>query len=517
MNNYTQLLLLILFNTSLISGIGNQNQILSVINNYTQENNSTPTNPTSTIKEEKTSYIPPQNDYITEVTLPTTVSVSDTKAAITFPTTTLTPPLNNCAQLTKTSRRVVENTESSLNSLMFIAQPIMCAFGLFGNLVSIYLLSHTGVKKSYTVLLCVLTFFDSICLLAFFIYGVTGTSGCKYFSQSDSFYFIFYKTILQVMEMTGAYMSFMVTVFIAVERMVNVIRPLKVLGEGRRRKICFTIFCMFLFVFSWVTCLIVDTYNQNFKIQYIACPGEEVLCQDEIDDSFCAMNSAMFRNIVDRSELGRKIPLTPYVIFGPLPVSITVLACVAIVIKLKSNYRIRSSSSVHRSMQKPTVTVLLICLVYTWCSISVFIIKSPFFDNLHSDCGIEKLRIDVIASEVMNTIGLFNISVNFLIYIASNSIYRQRCAELFLPRKSLQLSIKPTINATTTESKDQQSPHDIVCRRKSLASESSRKSSYKQVITLHYRQDFEIPKRFIDVSCPKKSRSLCEQPIATHK
>ena len=314
----------------------------------------------------------------------------------------------------------IESIEDGLFIAMVCVFPVFCFLGIAGNLISIRVLARHGLDKSYNVLLVALACADSNLLLAFFISGLVAQSGCHSLEDPTSGFFHLYR-LLQILNYGGAWVSFLIPLFITSERIVAVCFPLRVKSLVSTRRTFIAMIFLFVILFTLATYLTAANYDRE---DVFWCKNATMADHRNV----CMINIAIFRNNIETTELN--IEYICQVVFGPVPVSLVTIGCLFLVVKIIQANRRRSrmtntpEADVCMSM-RITMTVLVVCLVYAVCSVGLYVIHSQTRRN----CQLK----EVIMAEVANSLGITNCSANFIIYVIMNPRYRATYMELFVP------------------------------------------------------------------------------------
>ena len=331
-----------------------------------------------------------------------------------------------------------------LSSVVVYVFPAISLCGMCGNVTSVVVLVRCGLDKSYHIMLVGLACADSCFLMAMFLYGVTGHTGCQHLSQKDSAWFFLYTT-LTCLDYGGAYVSFLMPIFITSERIVAIYFPMEKDRLVSVRKTTLAVVCLFLVCFVLAIYLAVSAVHQPFAFTYIPCDtslsstsnnssndisnisnnsnNNLILYDDPLSSEECLWNLSLFRNLIDKSPTSRHFTST--FIFGPVPVALVLAGCVVLVVKINLvQARRHSMSRGTSSSVRMTMTVVAVCVVYAVCSLCMFIIHSNIVTDWLPTCGEDHQRLQVTIMEVVNGVALFNSSINFIIYVVLNPRYR---------------------------------------------------------------------------------------------
>ncbi|XP_035827805.1 FMRFamide receptor [Aplysia californica] len=322
-----------------------------------------------------------------------------------------------------------ETTEIVIYALVVVVLPTLAGFGITGNVMSLCVLVRHGLDKSYNVLLVVLACSDSSFLLSMLCYGFTASNGYRYLDQKKSFYFLFFQ-VLQVMDYAGAWTSFTMPLFITAERILAVCFPLKMTRiVSPRRTFCIVAFVALSLYCTMIYLTIIS--NSRFQLYNSTFGNHSNSTTRELD----IIDLSKLRNTLDTTEA---ITEFSKFLFGPFPVSIVLVGCIVLVVKIKmatlKRNQMTSNVSKDSSVVRVTMTLLVVCFVYAVCSFVIFILHSNIFKDHYSGDSEEEQMVQIILGEVVNSVALINCSVNFIIYVVMNRRFRYTYVQMFAPR-----------------------------------------------------------------------------------
>ncbi|XP_005111962.2 uncharacterized protein LOC101850690 [Aplysia californica] len=299
--------------------------------------------------------------------------------------------------------------------------PVIAAFGIAGNVMSVCVLIRHGLDKSYNVMLVALACSDSSFLASMFFYGFVAAAGFQYPRNRGSFHFVFFE-VVRVLDYGGGWVSFSMPVFITSERLLAVFFPLSLSRIVSPRRTSVAVVCLFVFLYGLMIFL---TVRESLAYDYIRQYGGT-------NQSEGLIEAAIYRNTLDATDVIREFSK---VVYGPFPICFVFGSCIILAIKIKMANRKRSQmtgggNKGSGSSARVTATLLVVCMVYTVCSSIVFLCHSDVITAYYAK-GPDGEMTGVVLGEIVNLFGVLNCSVNFVIYVVMNKNFRDTYVAMF--------------------------------------------------------------------------------------
>ncbi|XP_059176227.1 FMRFamide receptor-like [Physella acuta] len=303
--------------------------------------------------------------------------------------------------------------------------PSISIIGLIGNILSICILIQSGFKKPSNVFLLALTISDSLYLIrpisAPSLLKVFGPSklrplvyGWEFPENFAFFAFVVEKSIMCFVGW-GSYVSTSLPAVITLERFIAVYFPLRLKTVVTVKRAIFIVAGIYFFWLFWS----VFVYASWFSFEYHTL-SEDVYYGIDVYSQFFFDNANIMFPLYF---------LALNYLTSVFPISITIVSCILIALKIRIAQRRRRKLTKHKKTytSRTTRTLLAVSLIFAIAHGTYFILSYIFQDVMVA--GTDESRV---VGEFLVALVLFSSASNFFVYVFLNSGFRKLFLDMTL-------------------------------------------------------------------------------------